>query len=114
VINNLKRFIRTLPVKMVVVTLAVIVIMSACSDKATERFRDGPRSDIVNDDPADIIEFPDGFSNLATKCDHGNRVYTAFKADNNRAAITVSPRDPSCPQIGTALTIKPDGTVTEE
>ncbi|MEV0403446.1 hypothetical protein [Actinoallomurus sp. NPDC050550] len=39
---------------------------------------------------------PDGFSNLATKCDHGNRVYSAYKGDSNRAAVTVVPNDPTC------------------
>lgn len=112
--DEIQRFFKMLPIKLVVATIAVIVILGACSDKARESFHDGPRSKVVNSEPSDILEFPDGFSNMATKCDHGNRVYSAFRSDDNRAAIAISPQDPSCPQIGTALTIERDGTTTEE
>lgn len=73
-----------------------MALTSCGMDKAVEPFRDAPRSNIRNSNPADIIEMPDGFSNLATKCDHGNRIYVAFKGDANRAAISVVPDDPSC------------------
>jgi hypothetical protein len=70
----------------------VLVFAASCGiDKATEPWKDGPRSGIVNDSESDIIEMPDGFSNLATKCDHGNRIYVAYKGDANRAAIAVVP-----------------------
>jgi hypothetical protein len=39
---------------------------------------------------------PDGFSNVATKCDHGNRLYVAFHGDNVYAALTVVANDPTC------------------
>jgi len=71
--------------------------LAGCSDKATEQFNDAPRGD-TNDAAADILSFPDGFSNVATKCDNGNRVYVAFKGDHNRAAIAVVPNDPTCSQ----------------
>lgn len=77
---------------------AIALTSAACGmswDKATERFDDAPRG-ATNDDAADIVTMPDGFSNLATKCDHGNRVYVAFKGDDNRAAVAVSVGDPSC------------------
>ena len=70
--------------------------LSACMDKYTEPFKDAPRSHVDNGDPADLIRMPDGFSNAATKCDHGNRIYTAYHGDNRYAAIAVVPRDPSC------------------
>lgn len=78
-------------------TVAVAIVLAAsCSDKETERFNDAPRADGENNDPAEIITMPDGFSNLATKCDNGNRIYVAFKGDDNRAAIAVVPDDPTC------------------
>lgn len=40
--------------------------------------------------PGDVVLFPDGYDNAATKCDHGNRVYVAGHG------IAVVPRDPTC------------------
>ncbi len=69
---------------------------TACSEKDLEPFKDGPTSGQRNREKSDIIEMPDGFSNAATKCDHGNRLYVAYKGDANRAAIAVVPNDPTC------------------
>lgn len=74
-----------------------ILILTACSvGKTTEPFKDAPRSGTSNTEPADTITMPDGFSNVATKCDHGNRVYVAFHGDSPYAAIAVVPNDPTC------------------
>ena len=73
-----------------------LVLLTGCTQKSLERFRDAPRSGTTNRTPADIIEMPDGFSNLATKCDHGNRIYVAYKGNDNRASIGVVPGDASC------------------
>ena len=67
----------------------LIVAIAACGESEREPFRDAPQSDIRNDDPAEIIEMPDGFSNLATKCDNGNRIYVIFKGDANRGSVAV-------------------------
>lgn len=77
---------------------AVAGLTSACdwSDKVTEPFRDAPRSGKVNSEPADVIENLDGFSNVSTKCDHGNRLYVAYHGDALYAALTVVPNDPTC------------------
>lgn len=64
-------------------------LAAGCGDKANEPYKDAPRTDETNGEPASIVRFPDGFSNIATKCDHGNRLYVAFKGDDNRAAIAV-------------------------
>lgn len=72
------------------------LLFSGCMDKETEPWHDAPTSDVRNDDPADIINMPDGFSNLASKCDGPNRVYVAFKGDANRASIFVVANDPRC------------------
>lgn len=66
------------------------------SDKADEPYNDAPRVGHENDAGARVIMFPDGFSNAATKCDHGNRVYVIYKGDDNRGAISVVPHDPTC------------------
>lgn len=38
----------------------------------------------------------DGFSNLGTKCDHGNRVYVVYHGDNPYGSVAVVPADPTC------------------
>lgn len=79
--------------------LAIFVLLiglAACSEKTQEPFKDAPRSDYTNSDPADIIRMPDGFSNAATKCDHGNRVYVVYHGNSAYAAIAVVADDPSC------------------
>lgn len=80
----------------VVAVVALSASLTACGDKATEPFKDAPRSGTTNHEAADIIQMPDGFSNMATKCDHGNRVYVVYKGDENRAALAVVPQDPTC------------------
>jgi hypothetical protein len=80
------------------VLLAALLLLSGCDfgDKITEPFKDAPRSNVTNDSAADVIEAPDGFSNLATKCDHGNRLYIGYHGDLPYAAIAVVPADPTC------------------
>lgn len=78
--------------------LVAMVSMSACDPwgKATEQYKDADRSGTMNTSPADTITFPDGFSNAATKCDHGNRVYVLFHNDKPYGDIAVVPNDPTC------------------
>jgi len=73
-----------------------IVSLTACGAKANEPFKDAPRSAVDNGAPADLIRFPDGFNNVATKCDHGNRVYVIFHGDGTYGALAVVPNDPTC------------------
>jgi hypothetical protein len=86
-------------VKRTLVALAAVlgaVLLSASScDKASEPFKDAERG-TTNDKPADTITFPDGFSNAATKCDHGNRVYVVFHGDSTYGSLAVVPNDPTC------------------
>lgn len=66
------------------------------SDKSQEPFKDAPRSGQNNDDPAEVINMPDGFSNLATKCDgHGHRVYVVYHGDHTYGSVTAI-NDPRC------------------
>lgn len=75
--------------------LLALVAVGGCA-KFTEPFKDAPRSTVDNGQPADLVRMPDGFSNAATKCDHGNRVYVAYHGDSAYASIFVVPADPTC------------------
>lgn len=78
--------------------LAAVLALAGCSAKSVEPFKDAPRSGVDNGQPADLIRMPDGFSNAATKCDHGNRLYVAYHGDGSYGAIAVVPADPTCPR----------------
>lgn len=82
-------------VGLVALAIGAIVALPACTGKATEPFKDADRAG-TNNTPADTITMPDGFSNVATKCDHGNRVYVIFHGDNTYGSIAVVPGDPTC------------------
>lgn len=65
-------------------------------DKNTEPFRDSPRTAQTNTGPAEVIEMPDGFNNLATKCDNGNRVYVTYHDNGAYGAVAVVPNAKGC------------------
>lgn len=52
----------------------------------------------VDQAPADIIQFPDGFRNVAHKCDGPNMVYSGSSGadDSLPAAVYVVANDPRC------------------
>lgn len=75
--------------------LVAAATLAGCSSKGKEPFRDAEISG-RNDAPARVITFPDGFSNVAAKCDGPNMVYSPFKGDANRTALAVAPNDPRC------------------
>ena len=74
--------------------VALALLLTGCG-KASEPFKDAPRGQ-TNDEPADTMTFPDGFSNVATKCDGPNRVYVVFKGDLAYGSVDVVPNDPRC------------------
>jgi hypothetical protein len=76
------------------VLVLAAALLAGCG-KITEPYNDAPvRSQ--NKQPAEVLNMPDGFSNVATKCDHGNRVYVAFHGDSAYGAVAVVANDPSC------------------
>lgn len=77
-------------------TIIVILSLAACG-KAAEPYQDAPVG-TRNTDSADVINMPDGYSNVATKCDHGNRVYVVFHNNNAYGSVAVVAKDPTCPQ----------------
>ena len=80
-----------------ILALPLVLALSSCgTDKFTEPFKDAPRSGSTNNDPADLITMPDGFSNAASKCDGPNRVYTAYHGDSPYASIFVIKDDRRC------------------
>jgi len=79
-----------------VVGSGALLGLSACGNKVTQPWNDSPRTSVVNNTPADVIAMPDGFNNLATKCDHGNRIYVSFHSDSAYAAVAVVQGDPTC------------------
>ena len=49
----------------------------------------------VNDDPKEIIQFPDRFSNVSHACDgHGHRVFVTTQTDSGRQLEIIE--DDSC------------------
>lgn len=76
---------------------AMLVSLTACGlgDKATEPWQDAPRSG-SNNGSAEVVTMPDGFNNVATKCDNGNRVYTTFHSNDPYGAVAVVAQDPTC------------------
>lgn len=76
--------------------LLAVVALSGCG-KFVEPYNDADVKS-QNTGPADVINMPDGFSNVATKCDHGNRVYVVYHANSSYGSVAISPNDPSCKQ----------------
>jgi hypothetical protein len=84
----------------VTAALAILFVAAAflagCGNKFTQPFQDAPRTGVVNSQPADIIDMPDGFNNVATKCDHGNRLYVSYHGDGPYGFLATVPHDPTC------------------
>lgn len=74
--------------------VGVILLLTSCS-KALEPWNDAPRG-ATDESPARIIAMPDGFNNVAAKCDGPNMVYTLFHRDSPYGAVAVAPNDPRC------------------
>lgn len=70
-------------------------LAGCAAGKYTEPYNDSDRGR-TNEQPADVVTFPDGFNNVATKCDHGNRVYVIYHSDGAYGGVAVTPQDPTC------------------
>lgn len=71
---------------------AVCLLATGCSSFNDSRGRGDSPVGVQDDQPAEVIKFPDGFENVATKCDHyGHRVYVS-----TRDAPPVVLSDPTC------------------
>lgn len=84
-----------------------ITFMAGCSNKQRQQFNDAPRTGTDNTAPAQVIAMPDGFSNVASKCDGPNRVYVVFHSDSAYGSVDVVPNDPRCTGATATPTAKP-------
>lgn len=76
--------------------IATLAFLAGCGNKFSQPFQDAARTGVVNTQPADIIDMPDGFNNVATKCDHGNRLYVSYHGDSSYGFISTVAHDPTC------------------
>ncbi len=81
----------------VVLTLGLLIGgIASCSGYDNARGRGDAPVGPVDDSTAEVINFPDHFGSVATKCDkHGHRLFVVTH-DSTDAAVTVI-ADPSCP-----------------
>jgi hypothetical protein len=81
-----------------IATLAVATfLLAGCGDDLQEDFNDAPRAE-NNDDPARTIAFPDGYGNVAAKCDGPNMVYSGRVSADGRTMAVVA-NDPRCKDV---------------
>ncbi|MGW1547506.1 hypothetical protein [Streptomyces sp. NPDC002346] len=83
--------------KTALATLALIGALSltGCAS-LTEPFNDAPVSR-KDDSPAVIYSMPDGFANVAAKCDgNGFRIFTTRGADSGGGKAVAVVADPKC------------------
>lgn len=76
-------------------SVLALTALAGCDGKGTEPFKDAKRG-VENSTPADTITFPDGFNNVASKCDGKNRVYVTFHGDKAYGSLAVVANDPRC------------------
>lgn len=78
-------------------SVVVAGTLAACGSnmRMFEQYQDADVAE-RNEKPADIITMPDGFANVATKCDHGFRIYVSRDADGGPRGSVAVIDDPSC------------------
>jgi hypothetical protein len=70
------------------------VLLTGCSGFNESRGRGDAPVGQVDDTPAEVINYPDLFANIASKCDHhGHRVYVTTRDNSSPVILT----DPGCP-----------------
>lgn len=78
-----------------VAALAAAVPLAGCAGKYQEHGKDAPIG-ARDDKPADVINMPDGYGNVAAKCHGPNMVYSLFHLNAEYGAVAVAPNDPRC------------------
>jgi len=85
---------RAIGYAMAAILLAAGLALGGCS-KAGEVYNDAPIA-AKDDTSAEVYSMPDGFSNVASKCDrHGHRIFVAYHGDSPYGSIAVID-DPAC------------------
>ena len=80
--------------KLAAVLAVAVLAVTGCAQK--ERVN-AHQSVNVDRSPADVLAMPNYYNNVATKCDHGNRIYVTSNKSNSPSNLAVVPHDPSCP-----------------
>jgi hypothetical protein len=80
----------------IVMAVLAALFVAACGNKFQQQFQDAPRTPQTNSAPAEVILMPDGFNNLATKCDNGSRIYVSYHGDGNYGFGFAVPNAPGC------------------
>lgn len=77
--------------------LLAVISLAGCSGYRNPRGTgDSPVQQPVNSNPAEVVEFPDGFMNVADKCDgHGHRVFVVTHTNNTVTPFVIN--DKTCP-----------------
>lgn len=72
--------------------------LAACdsNSKAVQQYNDAPTTGHNDNSPAEIINMPDGFSNVAFKCVNGHGIYVIFHQDKAYGAVAVVDHDSAC------------------
>jgi hypothetical protein len=82
-------------VGLVIVSL-LAVTLTGCSAYNNQRGRGDAPVGPVDNSGAEVVQFPDNFANVATKCDaHGHRLFVTTRGDQRPAQLDVLV-DPSC------------------
>lgn len=82
----------------IAITVTGLLLLTACDAQTNN---DAPAVPSPVTGPAEVIPMPDGFSNVATRCDgHGFRIYTVYRTWATGAypaygAVAVA-ADPTC------------------
>lgn len=72
------------------VAVAAALVFTGCEAWKSDRGRGDAPVGSSNDDPAEVINFPNQFPNVATKCDaNGNRIYVHTRSDSAQGATIV-------------------------
>lgn len=73
-----------------------LVASSACSSFNDARGRGDAPVGNRDEQPRDVVFFPDGYSNIAHACDgHGHRIFVTTQNGNGKFLVVLA--DPTCP-----------------
>jgi hypothetical protein len=86
--NIMKRSTRSVSI----VAVLAVAALAGCSEYNDDRGKGDAPVGSSDDSPAVVINFPDGFANVARKCDGPNAVYTHTR----EAAPVVVANSPVC------------------
>lgn len=83
-----------MPIRKLTIAAVGILLLTGCASDTHE----SAQVTDVNHGPARTIDFPEGFRNMAAKCDGPNMVYSVSSArsDSLSGGVAVVANDPRC------------------